>query len=150
MRSIHVTLAASILAATALAAYAAAPLPSMFSPPTSDQLGLTGGYASQWNDLRGQTLELRDAARNTTQQEISKLQGLLAAPSPDLDAFNAEAEHLADSYLAQARALKAKKLALYDSLPATQQAQVRAAMAERLARLRHLRAALSELDAATP
>ena len=150
MKSVHVMLAASVLAAAALAAYAAAPLASAFSPPTSEQLGLTGNPGSQWNALRGQTLQLRDGARSTMQQEIAKLQGLLAAPSPDLDAFNAEAEGLADSYLRQARALKAKKLALYDSLPPAQQAQVRAVMAKRLERLQHLRAALSEFDAATP
>ena len=150
MKSMRVTLVATFLAAATLAAYAAAPLSSAFGPPTSEQLGLSGGYALQWNDLRRQTLELRDATRHTMQQEIEKLQGLLGAPAPDLDAFNAEAERLADSHLAQARALRAKKLALYDSLPAAQQAQVRSVLAERVARLQHLRAALSELDAATP
>ena len=150
MKPARTLLVFSLLAATALAAYAAAPLPSAFSAPTSEQLGLSGAYAAQWNDLRGQTLAQRDAARNTAQQEIAKLQALLQTSAPDLDAFSNEVEQQVDAYLAQARVLNSKKLAFYDSLPAPQQAQVRAVMSERIERLQHLRAALGELAAATP
>jgi hypothetical protein len=100
--------------------------------------------------LRTQTLALRDAVRAATQQRLDTLHQLLSGSAPDLDGFSRDAQQQADGFIAQSRALKAQKLAFYDSLAPAQQAQVRAVMLERLDRLEHLRAALADLAEATP
>ena len=149
MTRLQVWLAAAALTGAAALA-AAAPRVRPFDPPTAEQLGLSGAAAAQWSGLRTQTISLRDAARGAARQRLDALRQLLASAAPDLDAFSRASEQQIDAHIAQARALKAQQLALYDSLPASQRAQVRAVMLQRLDRLQHLRAALAELAEAAP
>jgi hypothetical protein len=127
-----------LISGTTFAAYAAVDHARSFAPPTAAELGLSGAYVTQWNDLRSQTLSLRGAARGSALQRITRLRELLATSNPDLDAFNRDAEHAGDDFLAKERALKAKKIAFYHSLPPAQQAQVRKVLADRLERLQNL------------
>jgi hypothetical protein len=127
-----------LISGTTFAAYAAVDNARAFAPPTAVELGLSGAYVAQWNDLRGETLSLRSSARNSGLQRITRLRQLLATSKPDLDAFNRDAERAGDDFLAKERALKAKKIAFYDSLPPAQQAQVRKVLSDRLERLQNL------------
>ena len=145
MNRIHVLFAASLFVAAAAFAGTTVQRARAFDPPTSEQFGLSGDYATRWNALREQTIALRETARSSTQQRLDMLHQLLSSNAPDLDSFSRDAQQQADNLLIQARALKAQKLALYDSLPAAQQAQVRAMLLNRVERLQHLRAALAEL-----
>jgi hypothetical protein len=150
MKLSHSLIAICILAGATFAAYAAVEHARPFAPPTAAELGLSGTYVVQWNDLREQTLSLRDSARGAVRQRIQHLDELLATAAPDLDAFDREAQQATDSYIAQARALKAKKLAFYDSLPAQQQAQVRLVLRNRLERLQQLPAFNAAFGDASP
>ncbi|MDR3387825.1 MAG: hypothetical protein P4L92_12305 [Rudaea sp.] len=127
-----------LVTATTFTAYAAVEQVHRFEPPTAEQLGLSGTYMSQWNELRSQTLNLRRSASAQATQRIKRLRELLTAPAPDLGAFNRESEQATDKLLAQARALKARKIALYDSLPPAQQARLRALLVDHLDRLQQL------------
>ena len=127
-----------LISGATFTAYAGVEHARAFAPPTAAELGLSGAQVGQWNQLRDQTLSLRTAARGSALQRIAQLRELLAKPEPDLDAFNRDAEHAGDDLLARARALKAKKLAFYDSLPAAQQAQVRKVLSDRLELLQRL------------
>ncbi len=144
MKLSHLLLSAGVLAGISVAAFAAVDQARRFAPPTAAELGLSGAYVTQWNELREQTLTLRASTRDALRQRLHQLDDLLADTSPDLDAFNRESEHEADRTIARARALKAKKLAFYDSLPSAQQAHVRLLLRERIQRLEKLPA----LDAA--
>lgn len=139
---------AGLLAGATCVAYAAMPRTRAFDPPTAAELGLDGATATEWNTLRDQTIDLRDSSRAEVQQQMTTLRALLATDSPDLDAFEKNAEREVDSRLAAARALRQRKLAFYDGLAPAQQANVRAVMRERLDRLARLRAAMQDLATA--
>jgi hypothetical protein len=127
-----------ILGSATFTVYAAVDRTQGLQPPTSTQLGLSGTYATQWDDLRTQTLNLRRSASTSAAQRIAHLRQILATSAPDLDAFNRSAEQESDALRAQARALRAKKIALYDSLPAAQQAHLRKLLGDRLEQLQNL------------
>jgi hypothetical protein len=145
---LHLLLAAGLLGGGAVAGTTLQQARA-FDPPTAEQLGLGGDAATKWVALREQSIALRESARGAAKQRLDTLHQLLASSAPDLDAFSHQSEQQADQLLAQARALKAQKLALYDSLPASQQAQVRAVLLKRLERFEHLRTALNELGEAS-
>jgi len=139
---------AGTLAGAAFAASAATPHLFRAGPPTADELGLSGTAATEWSELREETIDLRDAARATALDEFDKLRALLATDAPDLDAYDREIEQAIDRHLAAARALRQRKVEFYDGLAPDQQAKLRAAVRDRMDRIARFRSALLDIDPA--
>lgn len=136
-------LAAVLAAGAALAAPMRMARAQAWLPPPAAELGLAGAQAAQWDALREDALALHRIARDDLRDGLAELRALLDTPSPDLRAFEAEAQRRIDTHLAEARALRERQIALYESLPPDAQARVRAALAARLDRLARLRGRLA-------
>jgi hypothetical protein len=116
-------------------------------PPTAAQLGLSSAHARQWDSLRAEAVALRQVGRDDFGAGMSEFRILLDEPSPDLRAFSRQSQRKVDAHMAEARALRDRQLDLYESLSPSEQARVRAAMAQRLDRLSQLRDRLAGLIA---
>ncbi len=108
-------------------------------PPTATELGLTSAHAQQWDALRADAVAMRQVGRDDLVAGMSEFRTLLDQSSPDLRAFSRESQRKVDAHMAEARALRDRQLDLYESLSPSEQARVRAAMAQRLDRLSQLR-----------
>lgn len=136
-------LIATIAAGAAMSAPTRLPRGDALLPPSAAELRLSGPQAQQWDALRAESRALRSVARADLRDGIADLRTLLETAAPDLRAFDAEAQRRIEAHLAETRALHARQLALYESLPPDAQARVRAAMAERLDRMALLRERLA-------
>ncbi len=139
-------IAATLTIATAVAAPRLAQ--ERFTPPTAAELGFAGARAQQWEALRQESIALRRVGREDLIGGVTEFRGLLDQPAPDLRAFSNESQRRVDAHMAEMRELRDRQLDFYESLSPTEQAKVRAAIAQRIDRLSQLRQRLSRfLDA---
>lgn len=136
---------ALLISMLGVCAAAATPHQHAFEPPSASELGLDASHASAWNRLREESMQLRASAREDIRQRLLQADALLAGSAPDLGAFSAEIDRQVDDFLARSRDLRARKLALYESLSPNEQNAVREAMRAHLERARRLRAAFATL-----
>lgn len=132
-------LTAALAATTAISAPRLAGRADALLPPSAAELQLTPAHAKQWDALRGEAAALREVGRDDLRGGMTAFRALLDQPSPDLRAFSDDAQRRFDAHLAEARALRARQLDLYESLTPAEQARVRKAMADRLDRFARLR-----------
>ena len=137
--------AAAISTAIGATAYAAMPRTRAALPPSATELGLDARHAAAWEQLRAETIALRDAGRGELRERLQQADAILADDHADLRAFSADLDSDVDAWLARSRDLRARKLAFFDSLSDTEKAHVRDVMRERLARLARLRSAFTTL-----
>lgn len=105
--------------------------------PTAAELGLSATQASEWQAIAADAKSLRESTLQSVEAELAETQSALASPNADLRAIGADYQSIALTALMEQRQLRDRRLAFYDSLNPTQQAQVRAyliAMAERAER----------------
>lgn len=137
--------AAAISTAIGASAYAAIPRGRTATPPSATELGLDARHAAAWEQLRAETIALRDAGRSELRERLRQADAILADDHADLRAFSADLDSDVDAWLARSRDLRARKLAFFESLSDTEKAHVREVMRERLARLARLRSAFTTL-----
>ena len=137
--------AAAISTAIGATAYAATPRNRAGTPPSATELGLDSSHAAAWEQLRAETIALRDAGRSELRERLRQADAILADEHADLRAFSADLDSDVDAWLARSRDLRARKLAFFESLSDSEKAHVRNVMRERLARLARLRSAFTTL-----
>lgn len=137
--------AAAISTAIGATAYAALPHNRAGTPPGATELGLDSSHAAAWEQLRAETIALRDAGRSELRQRLQQADAILADEHADLRAFSADLDSDVDAWLARSRDLRARKLSFFESLSDSEKANVRNVMRERLARLARLRSAFTTL-----
>ena len=137
--------AAAISTAIGATAYAAIPRNRAGTPPSATELGLDNSHAAAWEQLRAETIALREAGRGELRERLRQADAILADEHADLRAFSADLDSDVDAWLARSRDLRARKLAFFESLSDSEKAHVRNVMRERLARLARLRSAFTTL-----
>lgn len=119
-------MAAILIAGMSVAGSAAAgPFFGRPTPPSAEQLGLNATQTSQWQAITGDAQALRQSTLQQVEAELGDAKQSLADPQADLQAIGAEFQSIAIGFLMEQRQLRDRRLAFYNSLNPSQQAQVR-------------------------
>jgi hypothetical protein len=103
----------------------AGPFFNRAQPPTAAELGLDASQTAAWNQIQTQALDLRKSTLAALEVELAQTRVALADPQVDLRAIGAAYQSIALGALMEQRQLRDQRLAFYNSLTPSQQAQVR-------------------------
>lgn len=115
-----------------------------------DRIGLDADQRRQLDQLLADQQTFRRAAHAEIGLLLDETQTDLKAPDADLHQIAAEADRTMFALVAEARVLRAQRMAFYDSLDERQQAEVRALLAGKLERARRLHAAVGDFIDGNP
>jgi hypothetical protein len=140
-------LAATLCAALVGAAYAQG-LGGRLAAWRGDAIALSGLSAQQssaFTDLQARQRAFRRAAHAEFGQLLDSAQTELAQPDADLRALSQDTTRTLSALALEAAALRQERLAFYESLNPAQQAEARAMLQRRLARLQHVHALIGDV-----
>ncbi|MCB1602086.1 MAG: Spy/CpxP family protein refolding chaperone [Lysobacterales bacterium] len=103
----------------------AGPFFNRVQAPSAQELGLDASQQAAWEQIQAQTLAFRKATLSSIEAELAETRVALADPDVDLRAIGADYQTIALTALMEQRQLRDQRLAFYDSLNPSQQAQVR-------------------------
>lgn len=140
-----------LLLAAALATAAQRPALAWAGADRSPQIsGLDAAQQAQLVALRAQVRQGRQAAHAGAGELIEHARAELAKPDADLRMLGAHAESVLLPILIDARANREARIAFYESLDATQQAEVRTWLQHRLDRAERIHALVGDFLADAP
>lgn len=103
----------------------AGPLFGPQQPPSAAELGLNATQTAEWEAIQVDAKALRQTTLAEVESELGDAKQSLADPNADLRAVGAEFQAIAIGFLMEQRQLRDRRLAFYNGLNPSQQAQVR-------------------------